>query len=202
MPPVITWRVVSSPPTRISSDSCSSASSSSRSPSTSAWTRMLIRSSAGRARAPVGDHVGAVGRVLERRLRGGRHRLGRRREREAADQVVGPAQQAVAVLGQHAEHVADHDHRQRRGDLAHEVDAALLRGASSISAGADRADPRLVLGDAARREAAVHQVAAPLVIVAVEVDHRRDGRRVGPHAEAVAEGLGVLRARHAGRRAA
>ena len=51
MPPVITCRVVSSPPIRIRSDSCTIDSSSRRSPSTSASQRMLTRSSPpGRAR--------------------------------------------------------------------------------------------------------------------------------------------------------
>ena len=59
-PPVITWRVVSSPPMRISSDSWMISSSSRRSPSTSACTRMLIRSSL-RLGAPGGDDLGGVG---------------------------------------------------------------------------------------------------------------------------------------------
>src|SRR6478672_10125653 len=50
MPPDITWRVVSSPPMRMSSDSCRIEWSSSRSPSTSACTRMLMRSSRGHPR--------------------------------------------------------------------------------------------------------------------------------------------------------
>ena len=50
MPPVMTWRVVSSPPTRMSSDSWTISSSSRRSPSTSACTSTLIRSSCGSAR--------------------------------------------------------------------------------------------------------------------------------------------------------
>ena len=48
-PPEITWRVVSSPPMRMSSDSCTISSAVRRSPSTSACTRMLIRSSRGLA---------------------------------------------------------------------------------------------------------------------------------------------------------
>ena len=50
IPPLITWRVVSSPPMRMSNDSWMSASSLSFCPSTSAWTRMLMRSSVGVAR--------------------------------------------------------------------------------------------------------------------------------------------------------
>jgi hypothetical protein len=46
-PPLITWRVVSSPPIRIRSDSMNSESSSRRSPSISACTSTLMRSSPG-----------------------------------------------------------------------------------------------------------------------------------------------------------
>ncbi len=41
----------------------------------------------------------------------------------ALEHVVGPPQQVVAVVGRHAEHVADHDDGQRRRDVAHEVAA-------------------------------------------------------------------------------
>ena len=44
----------------------------------------------------------------------------------ALDHVVGPPQQIVAVLGRDAEHVADHDHRQRRREVADEVALAAL----------------------------------------------------------------------------
>ena len=47
MPSVITWRVVSSPPMRMSRLSLMIDSSSSRSPSISAWQSTLIRSSCG-----------------------------------------------------------------------------------------------------------------------------------------------------------
>ena len=43
-----------------------------------------------------------------------------------AHHVVGPPQQVAAVLGLDAEHVADQDHRQRRGDVVHEVALAAL----------------------------------------------------------------------------
>ena len=50
IPPEMTCRVVSSPPMRMSSDSWRRESWSSRSPSTVAWVRALMRSSRGRAR--------------------------------------------------------------------------------------------------------------------------------------------------------
>ena len=40
---------------------------------------------------------------------------------QTAHQIVGPLQQRRAVLRQHPEHVADHGHRQRRGEIADEV---------------------------------------------------------------------------------
>ena len=66
MPPVITWRVVSSPPMRMSSDSCSESSWSSRSPSTSACTSTLMRSSVGVC-LPLRDRVRAELGVARRR---------------------------------------------------------------------------------------------------------------------------------------
>ena len=47
-------------------------------------------------------------------------------ELQPGDQIVRPLQQLAALLGQHAEHVADHRHRQRSGDVADEVALALL----------------------------------------------------------------------------
>ena len=96
IPQVITWRVVSSPPMRISKDSCTTDSSSSRSPSISACTSVLTRSSVGLGRA-IGDHA-----ELElAKGDAGLHRLqlhfGRRRARGAADEVVGPPQQIVVA---------------------------------------------------------------------------------------------------------
>ena len=89
-------------------------------------TRMLMRSSCG---------LGPAGRDD----RGRRSRCTRRRRRrpscacssvaspvERLEHVVGPAQQVGAVLGRDAEHVADHDHRQRGGDVADEVALAPL----------------------------------------------------------------------------
>ena len=46
---------------------------------------------------------------------------------QALEHVVGPAQQLGPVLGAHAEGVADHDHRERGGDVADEVGARRAR---------------------------------------------------------------------------
>ena len=132
MPPLITWRVVSSPPTRISSDSCSTSSGASRSPSTSACTSTLMRSSVG-VLLPLRDRVRAeLGVLLHRVHRGDELLLGRVAALRA-HHVVGPAQQIVAVFGGDAEHVADQHHRERRGDVADEVALALLAHRSMIA---------------------------------------------------------------------
>ena len=186
MPSVITWRVVSSPPTRISRLSCTRASSSSFCESISACTSTLIRSSSGGFARRSAITSQRVLRVLEPGLHRARRQLRRRRRRGRRQHLLGPAQQAVAVLGRHAEQVADHDHRQRRGDLAHEVAAPLL---------ADRVDQlrhdppdlRLVILDAALGEALVDERAAQLVLRVVHVDHRRQRRGIRARAHARAE---------------
>ena len=126
MPPLITWRVVSSPPMRMSSDSCSTSSG-----------REAVAVDLG-----VHEHAHEV--VGRRRPGAARRRACRTSVYSviafiaatncssvalplcALDHVVGPAQQVVAVLGRDAEHVADQDHRQRRGDVADEVALAAL----------------------------------------------------------------------------
>ena len=94
-PPLMTWRVVSSPPMRISSVSCTIDSSSSRSPSTSAWHRMLTRSSAAASpRSAITPSWNSRNAELasQRPLR---HRLGGGLGGRAPDQVVRPPQQVV-----------------------------------------------------------------------------------------------------------
>ena len=109
-----------------------------------------------------------------------------------AHHVVGPAQQVVAVFGRDAEHVADQHHRERRGDVAHEVALAPL--AHPVD---DRvalvADVVLAVADAAGREAAVHELAPLPVLGIVHVDHHRERTRVGPDAARVRERRRVLR---------
>jgi hypothetical protein len=92
-----------------------------------------------RVLAPVGDHGLRVGDVLEGHLRRVPAAfLGRELARRApAEQLVGPVQQLVSVLGLDAEQIADHDHRQRGRDLGDELAAPLRQ--PDRSARADRA---------------------------------------------------------------
>jgi hypothetical protein len=145
-----------------------------------------------RTGATVGDHSAGVLGVLLERLHDPIHDVGRRRHRQSGDELVGPAQQHVAVLGLDAEEVADHDHRQVRGDVVHEV--ALAAGRDRVDElVADAADAGLVVLDPARRQPLVHEVPPAPVVGIVEVDHRGDRRRVRSRAHARAEGLRVLR---------
>ena len=125
MPPLITCRVVSSPPIRISSDSMNE--------------RLVVEARAvdlrvhedahqvvrGRLRAPLRHDAQAVLAVLEPGLHLGGELL-RILAAERAHQVVGPAQQPLVVLGLDAEQVADHDQREPRRDVAHELALAAL----------------------------------------------------------------------------
>ena len=80
----------------------------------------------GRRRLPRGDRAAWRTRCIRHGCRRGDELLLGRVAALRAHHVVRPAQQVVAVLGRHAEHVADHDHRQRRGEVAHEVALAPL----------------------------------------------------------------------------
>ena len=172
MPSVMTWRLVSSPPIRISRLSWMIDSSSSRSPSISASHRMLTRSSCG-ARPAVGDHAELELAEREHRLEPGVRDLRRRIGGRRADQVVGPAQQVVVRLGREAEHVGDEQQRQRRGDVPHEVALPLRRDAVD-DLRADAADRRLVIAHAPRREPAAHELAPARVLGIVHRDHHRE----------------------------
>ena len=118
MPPLMTWRVVSSPPTRISSDSCST-SSGVEAVAVDLGVHEHAHEIVGRVspgaarpracRTRCTPSIAFIAR--DELLLGGAAAL-------RAHHVVGPAQQVVAVLGCDAEHVADQDHRQRRGDVA------------------------------------------------------------------------------------
>ena len=170
----------------------------SRSPSSSAFTRIEIRSSL-RALLAVRDHRTRVAPVFERDRGLARAALVVVRDRgdlAAAEQLVRPAQELRVVLARHAEHVADHGHRDPLRDLAHELALAARRnGVEQL--GRELAQHRLVRRHAARREAAVHQVPAPLVLRIVEVDHRRDPRvALGARALSRAEQLRLARRLH------
>ena len=90
----------------------------------------------GRVLLALRDRVRAERGVLLHRVHRAEELLLGRAAALRAHHVVGPAQQVVAVFGRDAEHVADQDHRQRRGDVADEVALALL---------ADAVDDRVAL---------------------------------------------------------
>src|SRR5436853_7185203 len=161
IPPLITWRVVSSPPTRINRDSCTTSSSSKRSPSTSACTRTLMRSSGGLGPPGLDDLTG-IGAVL-REGGGGRQQLSLGHVPPLrTHHVVGPAQEVIAVVGRHAQHVADQDHGQRGRDVADEVALPLLTHA--IDDGVTYpADLSLAVPHATGGESPVHEL-SPLPV--------------------------------------
>ena len=120
--------------------------SSSRSPSISAWTSVPIRSSDCVVPPALLGHGRDVLGVLHGSQGGPVHGRGVGRP-QCLQHVVGPPQEVVAVLGGHPEHVADHDHGQRGGDVPDEVGATRL--ADPIDDGvADRSDAVLALADA------------------------------------------------------
>ena len=129
----------------------------------------------GRLGAPSRNHSRRVGLVLLRRSGRGEHHLHRGVAALRAHHGVGPVQQPVAVFRRDAEQVADHDHRQRRRDVAHEVAlAALAHRVDDRVAGPS--DSRFQRLDSARGEAAAHQLAAHVVRRVVHVDHHRQRR--------------------------
>ena len=111
------------------------------------------------------------------------------------DDEIGDVEHLVVALEGIAEHVADDAHGKRAGDVAHQI-AFAAAATRSMSSPTMRADLRLELGDAARREAFAHQPALARVLFPVEVDHRLVGPHLevdaGDHAETAAEDLGVL----------
>ncbi len=144
------------------------SASVSRSPSTSAWTSTLIRSSPGFC-APLGDH-------LHRLVPGAGHHLGHRLLARAQllvaepERHVGLLHVALVVLLRAAHEGADHPRDDRPGDVEHEVALAALGDAIEDPVD-DRPDPLLVLGDPLRGEAALEQRLEPVVARRVHRDH-------------------------------
>ena len=189
VPPDKVCRVVSSPPMRISKVSMTISSSDIRCPSTSELTRMENRSSVGSARRlamrPMVNSVYAVNAFI---TAWNSSRLGSMCELRPAHQVVRPLQQHAALLGQHTEHVADHRHRQRGGDVADEV--ALTALADRVDQRvAQRVDGRLLVLHALAGEPGVDQLAPQQVCGIVHVDHVRHARLVGTNAAGAGEHL-------------
>jgi hypothetical protein len=114
---------------------------------------------------------------------------------------VGPAAQLVAIRLRHAEHLADHVHRQLAREVGQEVAAAGAAHALEV-AHRERADARLEVGDAPRREALRDQRADAVVPRRIHREDREHRRAVGaelPHLERdparVGEVLPILEAR-------
>ena len=108
-------------------------SSSRRSPSISAWQRMLIEVVLRRLRPAVGDDA-----ELELAEGDGPATHGLVSATSGSSAVVprirssDHAQQVVVALGREAEHVGDEQQRQRRGDVPHEVALAPLAARVSM----------------------------------------------------------------------
>ena len=138
MPPLVTWRVVSSPPTRRSSDSITISCRRGgrrrprRAPARSRGRRPALRGGRRSSRRAYCVVLAERGAAAATRA-GSPFRDRACRPTSAADRR-GPRRDA--------EHVADHDHRQRRGEVAHEVTLALLAHAVDQVV-ADRAMVRL-----------------------------------------------------------
>ena len=152
-----------------------------------------------RLRACVGDQLVEVAEHVHRRLHAGRRHVGH--ALLAVHDRVGPGAQLVAIGLGHAEHLADHVHRQLAGEVADEVAAPGCDERDRCGWLRELADARLELGDAARREAARHQRAHARVARRVhgEERHRRvrarmRRRRVERDAVAVREARDVAKA--------
>ena len=120
------------------------------------------------------EHLREVAPQLERRS----HRLGgagavdpcRIELRDLGGLLLEP----LLILGGHPEHLGDHDRRQRRRELAHQIELVPALEVVQQRAG-DGADPELEERDAARREGAAHQRAQ--LRVARTVGRDEEGNR-------------------------
>ena len=178
MPPHVTFRVVSSPPMRRRSASNTISSSPRRSPSTSPCTSTLTRSSVGFARrsaiiacaysAYSPNEVAAASIASAPPF--------------SAPSIASDQRNiAVPVLGRDAQHVADHDQGQRRGEVVAESHSPRsANGVDEVVAG--RSDARRGGADPRRRERAAHEPSPLPMRGRVHVDHPRErpGLRSAP----------------------
>ena len=144
----IRFVVVSLPATSSSTSVANISEAFSRSPASSAAASAEIRSS--RGAAPGGDDRLEVAAQLGLR-RERRALILERALAERAHDLVRPVPEAHVVLGRNAEHLGDHAHRQRRGELAHELHRA-VRGPRVEQLLQDLLDARAHALDRARRE--------------------------------------------------
>ena len=160
--------VVSTPPTSTALTRWPISSSVSRSPSSSAWIRYVIRSSRRVALALL-DQVVHVGHELGRRLlERGQHRRDRDRVELLLDQVR-PVPELRSVLERRAHHARDHPRGVRLRERVDEVARAVGRDrVPHLLELLAHERPQLVglLG----REGVLDQLALPAVVVAAQVE--------------------------------
>ena len=90
---------------------------------------------------------------------------------ENARAVVRPLREAGPVLGRHPQHLRDHDHRERTGHGAHQVEAGrIVHGVEQLVH--HRPDVRLEGVDHPRRERLVDQRPQARVVRRIEEQHR------------------------------
>ena len=89
-----------------------------------------------------------------------------------ADDGVRPALEVVAALGLDAEDLGDDGDRQRDGEVVRRGPSRRMGTTRVEQVSRDLADARLHLGDHARREGAVHEVAQVGVVGRIGVDDR------------------------------
>ena len=147
--------------------------SSSLSPSTSAWTRTLVRSSVGVSRRSA-ISLRQRSKISGTSLLHDRARCPRgpgRARRRRASLFISRAQIDV-VLGRDAHEAADDPRDHRLGDVVDQV-ARLAAVEPVEDADRDLADRVLVLGDPLRREAALEERLEPVVLWRVHADEHR-----------------------------
>jgi hypothetical protein len=109
---------------------------------------------------------------------------------QRSQHVVRPPQQLVAVGGRDAQHVADHHHRERSREIAHEVALTVLAHAVDEIV-TDLGDVVARRAHPSGREAAAHELAPLQVAGRVHVDHPRHRSRVGTAAARARERRGI-----------
>ncbi len=128
MPWLMAVRVVSLPATARRMKNGATSSGASISPSTSACTSLLVRSSVGFLRRVVGELVHQLGE-LQTRTEDRGHRVAVADEFgvTAAEDDVRRVQHGVELAARDAHHVADDEQRERLDECLDEVDLALPR---------------------------------------------------------------------------
>ena len=194
MPPLMTWRVVSSPPTRISSDSCST-SSGVEAVAVDLGVHEDAHEVVGRVRLPLRDRVRAERRCTPSSRSSPATYCSSvalplcaltmssdQRRRSSRSSGATPSMSPIMIIGSGAAMSRTKSHSPRSHTW-------------SMIASHDVADLLLAVADAAGREAPVDELAALPVLRVVHVDHHRDRTGVGPDAARVRERLRVLRRR-------